>query len=112
MSYTFTRGLIRLQATDGDHIAQGWGQTFGFLDCKARNSGLLQSMSGRKRIAFVRYSPFASIPLPTLVAITAIGIASGVYIFDELVRDATLKVSSPTSSEKPQPSSSVDSPKQ
>jgi len=55
----------------------------------------------RRRFVFVRYNPFRSIPFPTLVIVGAIGVASGVYIFKDLVQNAALEVSVKEEQKKP-----------
>lgn len=52
----------------------------------------IKLMTPRRRIAFIRYNPFTSIPFSSLLLVGAIGVVSGVYIFDDLVKNASLEV--------------------
>lgn len=50
-------------------------------------------MRGSKRkIAFLRYNPFSAIPPSTLLLTAVVGVVSGVYIFDDLVRSGAVQV--------------------
>lgn len=46
-------------------------------------------MNNRRRVVFIRYNPFTSIPLPSLLLVGVIGVVSGVYIFEDIVKNAS-----------------------
>lgn len=46
-------------------------------------------MFGNRRLLLFRYNPITAVPLPALMVTVAIGVVSGVYIFDAPVREAS-----------------------
>lgn len=64
-------------------------------------------MNGSKRRLFLRFSPFSSLNLPSILFAATLGVVSGVYIFDDFVRNS-VRASVEELKKKQQPSQQLD----
>lgn len=55
-----------------------------------------------RRLVLFRYNPFKAVPIPALLLTVAVGVISGVYIFDAPLREAAAIVTKEQNQKKEQ----------